>query len=99
MWKNIEAAPVDSIFGLTEAFRRATNPQKVNLGVGVYKDNQGKTPVLQCVKAAEQLLLAREESNLCRGLSLAMAVKLSTLPGRRPFMLPGVLGPCVLVLS
>ena len=62
MWKNIEAAPVDSIFGLTEAFRRATNPQKVNLGVGVYKDNQGKTPVLQCVKAAEQLLLAREES-------------------------------------
>lgn len=62
MWKNIEAAPADSIFGLTEAFRKEQNPQKVNLGVGVYKDDQGKTPVLRCVKAAEQELLTSEES-------------------------------------
>lgn len=62
MWEHIEAAPVDSIFGLTEAFRQESNPRKVNLGVGVYKDDQGQTPVLQCVKAAEKLLLERQAS-------------------------------------
>lgn len=62
MWEHVEAAPVDSIFGLTEAFRQESNPRKVNLGVGVYKDDQGQTPVLQCVKAAEKLLLERQTS-------------------------------------
>lgn len=62
MWKDIEAAPADSIFGLTEAFRKETNPRKVNLGVGVYKDDQGNTPVLQSVKEAEKILLEREQS-------------------------------------
>jgi|GEM_PF-2891390 len=58
--KNIVAAPADSILGLTEAFRNDPNPQKVNLGVGVYKDDAGKTPILACVKEAERLLLERE---------------------------------------
>lgn len=62
MWQNIEAAPADSILGLTDAFRNDTNPQKVNLGVGVYKDEQGKTPILSCVKAAEKILLETEGS-------------------------------------
>ncbi len=62
MWQNIEAAPADSILGLTEAFRKDTNPQKVNLGVGVYKDDQGQTPILQCVKKAEAILLEKESS-------------------------------------
>ena len=35
MWKNVEAAPADAILGLTEAFKKDTNPNKVNLGVGV----------------------------------------------------------------
>lgn len=60
MWKNIEAAPADSILGLTEAFRNDENPRKVNLGVGVYKDEDGSTPILKCVKAAEKILLDRE---------------------------------------
>lgn len=60
MWRKIEAAPADSILGLTEAFKNDTNPEKVNLGVGVYKDEDGQTPVLQCVKAAEKLLLEKE---------------------------------------
>jgi len=51
MWKEIEAAPPDAILGLTEAFKKDTHPQKVNLGVGVYKDDQGTTPVLKCIKA------------------------------------------------
>jgi aspartate/tyrosine/aromatic aminotransferase len=62
MWKNINAAPEDSILGLTEAFRKESNPQKVNLGVGVYKDDNGLTPILQCVKAAEEILLRKENS-------------------------------------
>ncbi len=62
MWKDIIAAPEDSIFGLTEAFKREKNPQKVNLGVGVYKDNDGGTPILKCVKEAEKLLVTRESS-------------------------------------
>lgn len=62
MWKTVEAAPADSILGLTEAFKKDPNPLKVNLGVGVYKDEDGKTPVLQCVKKAEKILLAEESS-------------------------------------
>lgn len=62
MWKSIEAAPADSILGLTEAFKSDPNPAKVNLGVGVYKDEQGRTPVLSCVKEAEKILLAEESS-------------------------------------
>jgi len=62
MWKSIEAAPADSILGLTEAFKSDPNPAKVNLGVGVYKDGEGRTPVLSCVKEAERILLTEESS-------------------------------------
>ena len=62
MWQNVEAAPADSILGLTEAFKSDNNPQKVNLGVGVYKDEQGETPILKCVKKAEAILLEKESS-------------------------------------
>ncbi len=57
MWKSVQPAPPDSILGLTEEFKKDQNPQKVNLGVGVYKDEVGNTPVLRCVKAAEKILL------------------------------------------
>lgn len=60
MWKNIKAAPADSILGLTDAFRNDPNPAKVNLGVGVYKDEQGTTPILKCVKKAEAILLEKQ---------------------------------------
>ncbi len=60
MWKNVKAAPADSILGLTEAFRNDPNAKKVNLGVGVYKDEEGRTPILACVKAAEKILLEKE---------------------------------------
>ena len=62
MWKKIEAAPADSILGLTDAFRNDPSPHKVNLGVGVYKDEKGLTPVLDCVKAAEKILLGEEKT-------------------------------------
>jgi aspartate aminotransferase/aromatic-amino-acid transaminase len=60
MWQNIKAAPADSILGLTEAFKNDPSEHKVNLGVGVYKDEEGKTPVLKCVKIAEKILLEQE---------------------------------------
>jgi len=49
----IEMAPKDPILGVTEAYVADTNPKKVNLGVGVYTDDDGKVPVLDCVKRAE----------------------------------------------
>jgi len=50
-------APRDPILGLTEAFNADSNPRKVNLGVGVYYDENGKVPLLECVRRAESLLL------------------------------------------
>ena len=50
---HIELAPPDPIIGLTEAFNNDSNPAKVNLGVGVYQDANGKIPVLRVVRAAE----------------------------------------------
>ncbi len=52
----VEMAPRDPILGLTEQFNADPNPAKVNLGVGVYFDDNGKLPLLACVKAAEALL-------------------------------------------
>ncbi|MFO1328630.1 MAG: amino acid aminotransferase [Rubrivivax sp.] len=53
----VEMAPRDPILGLTEQFNADPNPDKVNLSVGVYFDDQGRLPVLQCVAAAERQLL------------------------------------------
>jgi aromatic-amino-acid transaminase len=50
---SVELAPRDPILGLTEQFNADTNPSKVNLGVGVYVDDTGKVPVLECVRRAE----------------------------------------------
>lgn len=57
MFERLEMAPADPILGLTEAFKKDDNPQKINLGVGVFKDDQGATPTLDCVKRAEAKLL------------------------------------------
>ncbi len=62
MWKTVQEAPADSIFGLVEAFKKDPNPKKINLGVGVYQDEEGRTPILECVKKAEKMLLADESS-------------------------------------
>ena len=52
----VEMAPRDPILGITEAFAADTNPKKVNLGVGVYYDENGKLPLLRCVQAAEKAM-------------------------------------------
>src|SRR3954469_18120342 len=53
----IDMAPRDPILGITEAFNADTNPAKINLGVGVYYDDNGKVPLLGCVRKAEALLM------------------------------------------
>ena len=60
VFENIEMAPTDPIFGLTEEFKKDSNPEKMNLGAGVYKDAEGQTPVLSSVKKAEARLLEKE---------------------------------------
>ncbi len=62
MFQHVPTAPPDSILGLNEAFRNDANPEKINLSVGVYKDEKGGTPVLKCVKEAERRLLESEST-------------------------------------
>ena len=61
-FERIEAAPADPILGLTDAFKKDPNPEKINLGVGVYQNEEGQTAILKCVKAAEKTLLETETS-------------------------------------
>jgi aromatic-amino-acid transaminase len=53
----VEMAPRDPILGLTETYNADKNPKKVNLGVGVYYGDDGKVPLLECVRRAEQILV------------------------------------------
>ncbi|RKF19938.1 aspartate/tyrosine/aromatic aminotransferase [Alginatibacterium sediminis] len=62
MFELVSAAPADPILGLTEAFKEDTRTQKINLGVGIYKNEDGQTPVLNVVKKAEAKLLESESS-------------------------------------
>jgi aromatic-amino-acid transaminase len=54
----VEMAPRDPILGLTEQYNADTNPNKVNLGVGVYYGDDGKLPLLECVRKAEEKMMA-----------------------------------------
>lgn len=58
MFERIEAAPRDPILGLTVAFNADPRAEKINLSVGVYQDENGKTPLLDCVQEAEKRLAA-----------------------------------------
>jgi aspartate/tyrosine/aromatic aminotransferase len=62
MFESAPLNPPDSIFGLIEQFKKDPNPNKINLSVGVYQDDSGKTPVMKCVRAAEQIMLDAEDS-------------------------------------
>ena len=58
LFSAIDMAPRDPILGITEAFNADQNPAKINLGVGVYYDDNGKVPLLACVQKAEEILIA-----------------------------------------
>lgn len=58
-WTNVKMAPPDPILGVTDAFKKDKNPNKINLGVGAYRDDNGKPYVLECVKKAEKILASQ----------------------------------------
>ena len=60
MFERLDRLPPDPILGLMAAFRADNDPRKVDLGVGVYRNDQGDTPILQAVRKAEQAVLARQ---------------------------------------
>lgn len=62
MFENLVAAPQDPILGLIELYRNDPRTNKIDLGIGVYKDENGETPVLNSVKKTEQYLLEHETS-------------------------------------
>lgn len=62
MFEQLEMAPADPILGLSTAFKTDPNPDKINLGVGVYQDASGQTPIFAAVKTAEERVLAAEKS-------------------------------------
>lgn len=62
MFDTLPLAPPDAILGIGEAFKKDPNPNKINLSVGVYKDERGQTPILASVKEAERRILAGEKS-------------------------------------
>ncbi|KAJ3060730.1 Aspartate aminotransferase, mitochondrial [Quaeritorhiza haematococci] len=60
-WAHVQQGPPDPILGVTEAFKADRNPNKMNLGVGAYRDDKGKPYVLSCVRKAEKIIT---EANL-----------------------------------
>ncbi len=60
MFEQVSMAPADPILGLTDAFKNDPRAEKINLGVGIYKNENGQTPILATVKEAEKRLLAEE---------------------------------------
>lgn len=59
---SVPQAPPDPILGLTEAFQADTNPHKVNLGVGVYQDGNGRVPILRAVAKAQERWIRAEDT-------------------------------------
>ena len=64
MFENLSAIAPDPILGLSAAYKNDPNPEKIDLGVGVYKDEAGKTPIMRAVAKAQQELLASETSKV-----------------------------------
>jgi aspartate aminotransferase len=79
MLERLERLPTDPILGLMGMFRADTDPRKVDLGVGVYRNDVGETPILSCVRHAEQTVLSRQATKSYvapvgnAGFNLAMA--------------------------
>lgn len=64
MFEHLQPLPADPLLGIMAAYAADPNPQKVDLGVGVYKDDSGNTPIFASVKAAEAQLIANQNSKV-----------------------------------
>lgn len=68
LWSKIESAPPDPILGLNESYKKETNPKKVLLGMGTYKDDDNKPYVLSCVRKAEQIIFEKKMDHEYAGI-------------------------------
>ena len=69
MFENLKEQPADKILALMQAYREDDREQKIDLGVGVYKDASGNTPIMRAIKAAEKQLWEVEETKAYTGLA------------------------------
>ncbi|NOD78264.1 MULTISPECIES: amino acid aminotransferase [unclassified Ruegeria] len=69
MFENLKPQPADKILALMQMYREDPRDQKIDLGVGVYKNAEGVTPVMRAVKAAEQRILEEQETKAYTGLA------------------------------
>ncbi|SLN61757.1 amino acid aminotransferase [Ruegeria meonggei] len=69
MFENLKPQPADKILALMQAYREDPRDQKIDLGVGVYKNADGITPVMRAVKAAEKRILEEQQSKAYTGLA------------------------------
>src|SRR5210317_2209404 len=67
MFDRLSAVPPDPILGIISAYAADPSPDKIDLGIGVYRDEKGDTPILQCVKQAEQTLDSTETTKTYLG--------------------------------
>jgi aspartate aminotransferase len=67
-FNNVTMGPPDAILGVTEAFKRDTNPKKINLGVGAYRDDKGKPFVLPSVRSAEEQIISSKMDHEYAGI-------------------------------
>ena len=67
MFEHIKPIPPDPILGIIAAHAADPNPKKIDLGIGVYRDESGNTPILNCVREAEKILLATQTSKVYLG--------------------------------
>ena len=67
MLDRLNAVAPDPILGIIAAHAADDNPNKIDLGIGVYRDEEGNTPILQCVKKAERILVDSETSKTYLG--------------------------------
>lgn len=69
MFQHLQPAPADPILGLMARFREDPRPDRIDLGVGVFRDADGRTPIMRAVRSAEQLRFAEEDSKVYQGMA------------------------------
>jgi aspartate aminotransferase len=67
-WSKLTAAPPDLILGLNEAYKKETNPKKVLLGMGVYRDDDNKPFILSCIRKAEKVIADKKMDHEYAGI-------------------------------
>ena len=67
-WAALTSAPADPILGLNDAFKKCQDPKKVLLGMGAYRDDDGKPFILPCVRRAEEIILERDMDHEYAGI-------------------------------